>query len=75
MLRYLRHRHALGQAETADIDIVVALPPAVAAVDLQELPLRGLGRRSSLARSGTTAAWPVFVLVAVLLQLDELRKA
>jgi hypothetical protein len=39
MIRQLRHRHALWQVETAGIDKEMALRPAIAAVNLQELAL------------------------------------
>jgi hypothetical protein len=39
VLSQLRHRHALRQAKAAGIDREVTLRPAVAAVDLQQLPL------------------------------------
>jgi hypothetical protein len=36
---YLRHRHALGQSQNFWVEIQVALRLAIAAVDLQQLPL------------------------------------
>jgi hypothetical protein len=39
MARHLRHRHALAQAQNLGIEVQVPLRPAIAAVNLEQLPL------------------------------------
>jgi hypothetical protein len=73
MVRHLRHRHTLGQAQDLRIEIKVPLRPTIAAVDLQQFPRR---IRSPIVRPEPQrlVACASSGLVPTPLQLDQLRK-